>query len=183
MNKIIVTVAFTLLFTSVAYGQGESDAQKPTTKLEAFQAKTGIVVIRGYTTVGSVRGAGTVTVDAREFRDASNIKNRQTGVSITVQESGRLERENTSFIDSDEIESLLAGLDYISKATNEVTQLTNFECEYRTKGNFSITVFNNTSGELAAVVSAGYVGKTSAYIKLSQLSELRQLIINARSKT
>lgn len=123
MQKIVATAVLTLLFTSLAYGQDQGEAQKPTTKLEAFQARTGIVVVRGYTTVGSVRGMGTVTVDARDFRDASNLKTRLTGVSITVKESGRLERENIAFIDSDEIESLLAGLDYISKATKDVTSL------------------------------------------------------------
>jgi hypothetical protein len=182
MQKILVVTALTILFTSLAHGQDQVEVQTPTTKLEAFQAQTGIVVVRGYTTVGSARGMGTVTVDSRDFRDASNPKTRITGVSITVKEAGRLERENTAFIDSDEIESLVAGLDYISKATKDVTPLTNFEVEYRTKGDFRITVFNNSSGELSAAVSAGRIGKTSAYIKLSQLSELRQLIIDAKSK-
>jgi hypothetical protein len=125
---------------------------------------------------------GTVNVDARDFRDASNPKTRITGVSISVKESGRLERENTAFIDSDEIDSLLAGLDYVSKATKDITPLKNFEAEYRTKGDFRITVFNNSSGEISAAVSAGRIGKTSAYIKLPQIFELRQLILEAKLK-
>lgn len=182
MKKFVATVFLALLFTSLAYGQDQAEMQKAATKLEAFQARTGIVVVRGYTTVGTIRGTGTVTVDARDFRDASNPKTRITGVSITVAESGRLERENIAFIDNDEIGSLLAGLDYISKASKDVTPLKNFEVEYRTKGDFCITVFNNTVGELSAVVSAGRIGKTSAYIKLPQIFELRQLILDARSK-
>lgn len=182
MKKFVVTAVLVILFTSTAYGQEQAEMQKPATKLEAFQARTGIVVVRGFTTVGSVRGMGTVTVNARDFRDASNPKTRLTGVSITVKESGRLERENTAFIDSDEIGSLLAGLDYVSKATKDVTPLTNFEAEYRTKGDFRITVFNNASGELSAAVSAGRIGKTTAYIKLPQIFELRQLILGAKSK-
>lgn len=182
MRKIAATAVLSLLFTSFAYGQNQDETQKQATKLETFQARTGIVVVRGYTTVGAVRGMGAITVDARDFRDASNPKTRLTGVSITVKESGRLERESTALIDSDEIESLLAGLDFISKATKDVTPLTNFEVEYRTKGDFRITVFNNPGGELSAAVSAGHIGKASAYIKLTQLSELRQLIIDAKSK-
>ena len=182
MKKVVIIAVLALLFTSMAYGEEPAEPQKPATKLEAFQAKTGIVVVRGFTTVGTVNGLGTVTVDARDFRDASNPKTHITGVSITVKESGRLERENTAFIDSDEITSLLAGLDYVSKATKDVTPLTNFEVEYRTKGDFRITVFNNSSGELSAAVSAGRIGKTSAYINLQQVIELRKLILDAKSK-
>jgi hypothetical protein len=41
--------------------------------VEAFQARTGVVLIRGFTTTGTVSAlyGATVTVDAREFRDES----------------------------------------------------------------------------------------------------------------
>ncbi|MFA6012751.1 MAG: hypothetical protein WC799_22360 [Desulfobacteraceae bacterium] len=185
MKKIYIIAVVALLFTSIAYGQEPPETQKPATKLEAFQDRTGIVVVRGYTTVGAIRGRGmgsVITVDARDFRDASNLKARQTGISITVKESGRIERENTAYIDSDEITSLLAGIDYVSKATKDITPLTNFEVEYRTKGNFNITVFNKSGGELSAEVSAGYIGNASAFISLPQIIELRQLILDAKSK-
>lgn len=182
MKKILLLIGSVLLINA-AYAQDEGDTQKISTKLEAFQAKTGIVVIRGYTTVGRIRALGLISVDARDFRDASNPKIRLTGVSITVKESGRLERENIAFIDGDEVDSLLAGLDYISKATKDVSSLESFEVEYRTKGGFRITVFNDSNGELSVAVSAGSIGKTSVYLKLPQLLELRQLIIDAKAKT
>src|SRR5262245_19720870 len=69
----------------------------PATKLEAFSAKTGVVIIRGFSTVGSISRLGIVTIEVREFRDASNPKLRATGLSIQVKEAGRLERDNTSF--------------------------------------------------------------------------------------
>jgi hypothetical protein len=167
----------------IAFAQESQDATKPATKLEAFQAKTGIVVVRGFTTVGTIRGlAGDITVDAREFRDASNPNARVSGISISVKETDRLERENTSFIDADEVDSLLIGLDYIAKASKDITKLEQFEAEYRTKGNFSLTVFNRAGGQLSAAVSSGRIGKTTAYIKLGDLAQLRQLITSAKSK-
>lgn len=52
---------FTSLMLSVAVSAQEPEQQsKPATKLEAFQANTGIVVVRGYTTVGTT----TVRYDA-----------------------------------------------------------------------------------------------------------------------
>lgn len=160
----------------------EQQFSAPTTKIEAFQAKTGIVLVRGYTKVGEMRAlGGQVSVDAREFRDASKPDSRVTGVAISVKETGRLERENVSFIDSDEINSLIVGIDYISQVTKNVTKFENFEIEYRTKGDFKITVFNNSRGELSAAVSSGRIGRTSAYIELTNLSELRQYILKAKT--
>lgn len=156
---------------------------EPATKLEAFQARTGIVLIRGYSTVGTVRGiGGNVSVDAREFRDASEPDRRITGISISVKETTRLERENTSFIDSDEIGGLLEGIDYIGKVSAEVTALEKFEVEYRTKGDFRVVVFNNSQGQLSVAVSSGRVGRTTAYLKLDDLAYFRNLIVEAQAK-
>jgi hypothetical protein len=161
----------------------QQDSAKPATKLESFQGKTGIVVVRGFTTIGMIRGiGGDITVDSREFRDASNPSARVSGISIAVRENGRLERENTSFIDADEIESLLKGIDYIAKASKDVTTMDQFEAEYRTKGNFSVTVFNQTNGETSVAVSSGRIGKTTVFIKALSLPELHTLIMAAESK-
>src|SRR5258705_9518272 len=139
-----------LLFASLCSAQGQQSkdapAAPPATKLEAFSAKTGVVLIRGYSTVGSIHGMGSVSIDAREFRDASNTKLKVTGLSIEVKEAGRLERESISFVDYDEIDSLLQGIDYISKIDQNITPMKSFEAEYKTKGDFSITTFSSTRG-------------------------------------
>src|SRR5438552_1673123 len=84
----VSSVLFLLvLFSSIAFGQ-TPEQQKPATKLEAFQARTGVVIVRGYTTVGNIQSiTGVLTVDAREFRDASNPNNRVTGISVSVKET------------------------------------------------------------------------------------------------
>jgi hypothetical protein len=173
-----------LLCASSAFAQDQVEQKKaPATKLEAFQSRTGVVLIRGYSTVGSIHGfGGDVTVDAREFRDGSNPNSpRATGVSITVRETGRLERENTSYIDLDELDSLLKGIEYISKVKKDVTKLAQFEVDYRTKGDLCITVFNSERGDVSAVVSSGTIGRTRAFIKLADLEKLRELIATAKS--
>jgi hypothetical protein len=152
----------------------------PSTKIEAFSAKTGVVMIKGFSTVGRIRGQGIVSVDAREFRDASSPKTGVYGVAIEVKESGRLERETRSFIDQDEIDSLVSGIDYISKISKSVTIMKDFEAEYRTKGDFSITVFSDSTGGLSLAVASGRIGKTSVYLKLGDLDQLKALILEAK---
>jgi hypothetical protein len=180
MRYLVVLSLAAMPFLALAQ---EKDPPNPATKLEAFQANTGIVVVRGYTTVGTLRGlGGNITVDAREFRDAANPSKRVSGISISVKETTRLERENISFIDVDEIDSLIQGLEYIGKASKDITKFENFEAEYRTKGDFRVTVFNDSSGQLSLAVSSGRIGKTSAYLKMAQLPELKQLVATAKAK-
>src|ERR1700722_15709132 len=116
-----------LLFAQSCYSQAQQskDTTPPATKLEAFSAKTGVVIIRGFTTVGTLPGLGSVSIDAREFRDAAT-KSKVTGLSFEVKESGRFEKENTSFVDYDEIDSLIQGIDYISRINSSVTPMKSF---------------------------------------------------------
>lgn len=182
MRHIFLAVALAMPFFAYAQEQAEQSKAPPSTKLEAFSARTGIVVIKGYSSLGSVRGMGSVSIDVREFRDASNPKSVQYGVAFEVKESGRLERENTSSIDEDEIDSLIRGLDYISKIGKEVTPFNEFEAHYKTKGDLSLIVFSGQGGEISFAVSSGRIGKTRAYLKLSDADRIRSLLNEAKSQ-
>lgn len=176
--------AISLFFMGqVAFAQTSSTTPLqpvPNTKIEAFSSKTGIVIIKGYSTIGSVSGRGTVSIDVREFRDASSPNKGEFGIAIEVQESGRLTRENRSFIDFDEIDSLVRGIDYLSKVTNSVTQLKNFEVAYKTKGDFAITVYSDSTGGISLAIDSGRIGKTTAFLKVTDLETLKSHILEAR---
>lgn len=172
-----------LFASGLAISDELSDPTKPVpaTKLEAFSARTGVVLIKGYSTIGNINSLGRVSVDTREFRDASNPKAREYGITIGVKESGRLERENISYIDAEEIESLIRGIDYISKIDKGATTMTEFEAQYRTKGDFSITTFSSRNGEIGVAVSSGRISKTTAYIKPHDLIQLKAFIAEAKN--
>mgnify|MGYP003575793728 CR=1 FL=1 len=180
MRKFLAFSFFLASTLVSAQEQADSSKNSPTTKLEAFSARTGIVLIKAYSTLGVVNGMGKISIDAREFRDASNPKSAQYGVAFEVKESGRLERENTSFIDEDEIESLIRGLEYISKIQKSVTSLENFEAQYRTKSDLSFVVFSGRNGDISLAVSSGGIGKTTAFLKLSDAEQIRSLLVEAK---
>lgn len=174
-------LALSVLCAGQAGAQQSATAEKePKTKLEAFQAQTGAVVIKGYSGIGKISALGSVEVIAMEFTDAATGK-KQTGVAIEIKESGRLENTDRSFIDYDEVDSLVNGIDYISKATSDVTKLGQFEATYRTKGNFSATIFSS-SGKIDAAVKSGYIRPATAFLSLQQLGELRAIIVQAKQK-
>jgi hypothetical protein len=152
----------------------------PATKLESFSNQTGVVLIRGFSRIGLVRGRGSVTIAAVEFRDASNPKVRVTGLSIFVMESDAAGKEKTSYVDYDEIDSLLKGIDSISKVDRNSTPLTNFEAVYETKGALSVFTYSTGSG-IHLAVSSGTCGKVTARLETSDLNQLQTLIQNAKA--
>jgi hypothetical protein len=153
---------------------------EPTTKIEAFTAKTGVVVIQGFTNVGRIDRQGGVSVDARQMLDASNPASGVYGISVEVKQAGRMTQSNSSFIDIDEVDALVRGLDYIAKVTRSVTALNDFEVSYRTKGDFTITVFTASSGELSVSVASGRIGGTRAFLHMSDIPALRSAFLEGK---
>jgi hypothetical protein len=185
MKKTYVVTGFLLAFCLLSAGRVR--AQQPVrsenetkTKFEAFQAQSGSVVIKAYSVIGKISAYGKVEVNAMEFTDASTNE-KQTGVAIDVIEGGANGDSNRSFIDYDEIDDLLKGIDYILKVTKDVTRLEDFEATYATRGHFSATTFSS-SNKIKADVTSGYIRPTSVFLSLEQLAELRGIIEQAKQK-
>jgi hypothetical protein len=182
--RIALTLALLLLASYAISAQTPKPSPAPEegTKLEKFQARTGAVIIKGYTRVGFVTGTGgRASVLSMEFTDAQSSR-KEKGIVIEVTESGRLERSNRSYIDYDEIDSLVQGIDYIGKIQGSVTTQANFEASYKTRGDFSVTTFNTSSGDLNVAVTSGRIGQASVYLELGDLPKFRDLIVQAKAK-
>lgn len=180
MKKLLFCLILTL--SCSAFGQTTAPQPTPKTEIETFAGQSGRILIKGYTEIGKVTGLnGTVAVNALEFTDATT-KVKVTGISFEVKESGRLSRENVSFIEMKEIDGLLKGIDYLSKVTKGVTVLDNFEAVFRTKGDFVINAFSNSEGKTDIAVQSGIIGKSTVFISLENLAALKELITTAKSK-
>ena len=83
-------------------------------------------------------------------------------------------------VDYDEIDSLVKGIDSISKANRNSTPLTNFEAVYETKGALSVFTYSTGSG-IHLAVSSGICGKVTARLETSDLNQLQTLIQNAKA--
>ncbi len=183
---LLSTCAIALISVSgqqppVAVQQAQQQKEEPKTKLEQFQAKTGSVIIMAYSKVGafSAQYGASVEVQTREFTDASTGA-KQYGVFITVKETKPYEREDSSFIDFDEIESLIKGIEYISGVTSEVSKLPMFQAEYRTRGDLMVSTFgSSTKTQIEAVIKSGRYGSASAYMSRSDLAKFRESLRSA----
>lgn len=184
MNRIhYALVALMALVPSQVAAQAPATPTAPKTKLEAFEAQEGVVIVQGFSRIGELRGSygGTVLVLAKEFTNATT-RRRESGIVIDVREGGRLERHNRSFIDYDEIAALLKGIDYIGKVENSVTKMDSFQADYRTKGDLKVSTFNTSGGELMVAVSSGRIGSTSVHLKFADLTVLRNLLSSAKER-
>lgn len=172
-----------ILFTCVVVAGKTQAQEEAATKLEQFTSKVGAVYIKGFSPVGEVSNAyGTVEVEVREIKNASQTNTSVKGILITTTENSRGSTPSRSFIDADEIDGLVAGIDYLAKVDKSVTKHATFEAEYATKGGFSIVVFNSSvDGSLRFVVKARS-SSAKAFFPIEELSKLKQLLLDAKTK-
>jgi hypothetical protein len=159
------------------------EPEEQRTRLEEFDAKTGTVVIKGSTRVAILNtNSGSARVEALELRDTGDPV-RATGVAITLRDSTRQTNlESKAYIDYEEIDPLVKGLDSVARSDETITKLTSFEARYRTRGDFEINVFRQTSGGIAATVSSGTFDRVTVSLSLDELVKLRWMILQAKTK-
>jgi hypothetical protein len=156
--------------------------QPPKTRLETLDGLTGTVIIRGTSSVGIVRGpdGGSVHVNGQEFTNASTGRT-EYGISIDVREASRVEHECTSYIDYDEIDSFLKGLDYLSKVDASATRFDRFQADYRTRGDFLVSTLSSRDG-VTVVITSGLFDPATVSLKLVELQAFRELVAQAKAK-
>lgn len=179
--RLLIAAAL-LSFSFLAAAQGQLDARSPTgTKGEAFLSRTGVVIIRGFSTVGVVSGKGSsVIIDVGEFRDASNPRSAQYGVRFEVHEQG-MQKMGISLVDEDEIDPLIRGLEQISKIHRGMSALPAFRAGYRTQDHLEFDGSFHKDGRADFVVRSGQgTNKATAHLKLSDADSIRNLLEKAK---
>jgi hypothetical protein len=187
MKSLLSLIFFVLslgVFSSPVVGQEPVETElMPRTKLEAFQAMKGIVIIKGFSRIGVAAGLdGTsIEVETRELRDAGS-NSKEYGITIEVREAGNAGRRSLSYIDYEELDPLLKGLEYLSKIDNSVTQLTRFEADYRTRGDLLFSVSSGRGGIITMAISSGAFRRATSVFRLEDLKGIRGLIIEAKNQ-
>jgi hypothetical protein len=153
----------------------------PATKLEGFETNVDTVVIKATAPIGEVQArGGTVGVRCREISDAGS-GHRESGVIIDLSSAGAM--EDSLLIDYDELDSLLDGLDYISKLDWTVTPLPSFSALYTTKGGFRAAAFGSRRTgniEFSARSTRGF--RPPLLLSRDQLGQLRSLVEQGKAK-
>ena len=179
MKVAICTMIIGIGLPASSVAQRCVEVVEPPTKLEAFLATDGAVVIRGSSRVGAVRGepGSLVAVASKEF---TNVRTgaRAHGITVEVRKADRREPGGIAYVDFDEMASLLSGLEYLGKVDKSSTSLDQFEADYRTKGGLVVAMYNTSAGPKAAV-SSGIGGAATAELEYGDFVRFRELLQSA----
>ncbi len=178
-----IKALFLILFivTAVSAQDSQERQKEPATKVEQFQAKRGSVIILGFSPIGKLEDQyGNMTsIEVREFTDAAT-GTKEYGVLVEIKETGRVERVQSSFVDTDELDSLIKGIEYIGRLDKSVTKLKDFQADYKTRGDFTVSSYSTSKGDVAASIKCGSYARASAYYTLPDLVKIRDLLITAQ---
>lgn len=155
---------------------------EPRTKLEAIEGLYERVLIKGFTQVAAFNArGGDVRVDAVELKEAGS-PTRALGIVVAVREAGEKPRDNRSFIDYEQIESLIRAIDSIGRVNETVTKLTGFEARYRTPGDLELNVFRQSRSGTAASLTSGICEKITVLLTLDEMERLKGIILEAKAR-
>jgi hypothetical protein len=152
----------------------------PATRLEKLAQTRDAVITRGYTVAGEMQAdsGAVVRLSAVQVQDAARNLS-EAGLMISV-------RQATTFIDSDEIDSLLAAIDALAKLDRSATALEQVEARFASKGDFELSNLNNNGGRTINVKAVQILTPTGRVIwgqasfPPSRLSELRRYVVVAK---
>ncbi|MEA2017094.1 MAG: hypothetical protein U9N59_01490 [Campylobacterota bacterium] len=181
MKKVLLGSVLTATLL-LAGNNAKDKIEEPTTKLEKIRDIKGSILVKGYQEIGAMRGkySHSLKVLIYEFNNKKS-KVKTHGLSIEVDTGEKYNNEASSFVDYEEIPSLLKGLEFIGKINDNPTKLKNYEASYKTNGGVKITNFNSRSGNLVAVQVGKYSPK-SAYFQPKELINLKKIISDSYKK-
>jgi len=183
--RLAIGASLSLLFAGCLRPQNGAPAnqaaqaaasQAPATKMEAFKPSAGSVVTFGYDPLGKV--SNQISVDVREMRDAKGASVR--GLVVDIAESQY--RNESSFVDADEIPELIKGFDALLEVKENPTKFKQFEVRYTTRGQLVLTAFNTTAGAIRYSVKAGRLVGATAFVSAADMQNLRGLFDSASQK-
>jgi hypothetical protein len=156
----------------------EQQAKSPTTKIGSFLAKKGRVVVKDFYTVGTVYGRyGTsVELSGLVIYEPGQEAQRIRGLKIQVKGGGRIESENSSFLDFDEAESFAKAISYLTSTltTWKTVDKEYTEITFSTKDNFSLGFYQKGRGQ-TCFSESGNVGKSTCFFEDVDLATLQQM--------
>jgi len=173
---ILLSAGYAQSQTAAVQQAQAATAQAPATKMEAFKPSAGSVVTFGYDNLGKI--AGRISVDVRELRDTKGASVRGLLVDITESQY----RNESSFVDADEIPELLKGVDSLLEVKENPTKFKQFEVRYTTRGQLVLTAFNTTAGAISYSIKAGRLVGATAFVSAADMQSLRGLFDSAAQK-
>lgn len=177
----LASAVFALFCCAADRAQAEETNIYPKSRLELFEERSGVVLIRGTDEVGVVPGKnGGVAIKLRETRDMTTGQ-REFGVFVTVSHAEGV--EDTTVVDYDELDALIRNIDYVNKVEWSVSSLSHFEASYTTRAGFKVATYSSRrTGTIEAAATCQRNQRVRSNLTLAQLAQLRVTLELAKTK-
>jgi hypothetical protein len=158
----------------------------PLTRLEALAAQKGVVVVRGFTDIGTLvtDNTSSVLISAVQFTDGDS---REHGIAVHVSQpvEGRT-IQTVASVDESEIDALIDAVNKMAKLQDGASPLQQFDARYQTNGALELVSTNVGGGrmiliramELRPGVEAPAVAQAEFFV--SRLPEIAQRLTTAK---
>lgn len=162
----------------LAQAKEEEKPKEPPTKLEAFLAKKGKIVVKDTYRLGTLKKLGIIEFSALVLYEPGMESQRIKGIRVEITEPGRVERKRVSFLDLEEIESVSKAITYMAdlaekwkgQAREAYTEVT-----FSTKGDFNIGFFQS-SEKRSVYVHTGYVVHASSFMEVEDFPDIKSIL-------
>jgi hypothetical protein len=162
------------------------EPSEPRTRLEDLEDRHNSVLIKGFTRITTI-DSREVRIDAIEMRDTRKTPVSSgvlfaKGIAVVLREGENQPGDNRAFVDYEELDSLLNGIDIISRVDETATKLAGFEARYKTNGDLEISVFRQTRSGTAVIIRTGICDRTTVTLSLDDLAKVKALIQEAKAR-
>jgi hypothetical protein len=178
--KAVLLVLTYALFTIAANAQ---DTNAPRTALDAFESRTGVIIVRGSADLGSLSLAdgGAVSVQCRQSIETPS-GGAKDGLAVTI--SYKAGASDRTIIDYSEIDSFINALAFLSSANWTVTTLPSFDAFYTTRDGLQAAAYSSHKqpGTIGASLKSARVRFVRVSLTPQELADFRGMIQQAKAK-
>jgi hypothetical protein len=178
LDKSMKKLALLLLIAAPAI-HAQVTTNTPRTYFEAYNTVPDSPLVKGMTTISVLNNQINYPVEIRAER-LTNLQNSNTVSAVSLRT--RLSHQTlVDYIDYDELDGLIRGLQTISQADRSITPLDNFEVAYRTRCGLSIVKLS-IGAKLVIAIKSGDPNGTRNEMALFVLDDLSRDLIAAKAK-
>lgn len=170
---LLTTLCAILPFAATA----QYSTNAPATEIENFELQTDAVIIKGVDQIGSIATeAGTILVRCKESDNVASGQ-KQYAIAVTIEDN---QSRLVLFVDYDELDALIHGLDYLSKVTYDVTTMPAFDATITTRSGFRAGAHSERrQGSIQLFVQ--FAGTVRVPVTPDQFAQLQSLIVQAKT--
>jgi hypothetical protein len=178
--KTLTVIVCGVFFMSAVRAQ---DTNAIRTEMDAFESATGVVIVRASLDMGAltVTAGGTVSVKCKESVETTSGR-KQHALEVTL--IGKDSKADTTLIDYDELDALLNGLDYLSRANWSLTSLPSFDAMYSTRDGLQAAAYSSQKrpGTIGASLKSNRTVRVRISLTTDEFSVFRGMIQQAKVK-